>query len=159
MAKPQSGKKSTPDTNPIDAVARKVLSSILVTSIERKREYGGMIYSLRGAYLATEPVTSDEAARVDVGLSKPNHGCPDGATPVAFYHTHPTYSVAGMKGDYSTFSSDDDDDDTNDDIGLARSNRLDAYLGTLDGSFLKYDHKTQQILRLGRLPNASVTLK
>ena len=35
--------------------------------------------------------------------------------------------------EYSTFSSDEDTDD----IRLARSNHIDAYLGTLDGSFLK----------------------
>jgi uncharacterized protein DUF4329 len=81
---------------------------------------------------------------VDVGLDRPNKGCPEHSIPLAYYHTHPTYSVAGMRAEYKTFSSDDD-------IGPARSNHIDAYLGTLDGSFLKYDYKTERILRLGRL--------
>jgi hypothetical protein len=134
-----------------DKVARQVLNSILVVSIEHKREYGGMIYILRGVYHATVPVTQGNPVRVDVGLSKPNKGCPEHSIPVAYYHTHPTYSVAGMGAEYSTFSSDEDTDD----IGLARSNHIDAYLGTLDGSFLKYNRKTNRILRLGRLKNTS----
>jgi len=62
---------------------------------------------------------------------------------VAYYHTHthPTFSVAGMRAEYGTFSQDED-------IGLARSNHIDAYLRTLDGSFLKYDNKSDRTVRI-----------
>ena len=145
--KPDSGKR-TEHLQGADKVAWEVLNSVLVTSIEHKSEYGGMIYMLRGVYHATDPVTQGDPVKVDVGLDRPNNGCPKHSTPVAYYHTHPTYSVAGMRAEYSTFSSDED-------LGLARSNRIDAYLGTLDGSFLKYEYKTDRILRLGRLKNTS----
>jgi hypothetical protein len=144
---PDSGKRAK-QLQGADKVAKDVLNSILVTSIEHKSEYGGMIYMLRGVYHATDPVTQGDPVQVDVGLDRPNKGCPEHSIPVAYYHTHPTFSVAGMRGEYGTFSSDED-------LGLARSNHIDAYLGTLDGSFLKYEYKADRILRLGRLKNTS----
>jgi hypothetical protein len=131
-----------------DKVAWDVLESILVTSIGQRAEYGGMIYMLRGNYHATDPVTQCEPNKVDVGLYKPNKGCPENSIPVAYYHTHPILQYAGMHAEYSTFSKDED-------LELARSNKIDAYLGTLDGRFLKYDYKINKILPLGRLNNTA----
>jgi hypothetical protein len=145
--KPRSGEVAA-QLQGADKVAWHVLNSILVTSIEHKWEYGGMIYVLRGVYHTTHPVTQNLPTTVDVGWAKPNKGCPKHSIPVAAYHTHPTYSVAGLLADYTTFSEDDD-------LAGARLYEVDSYLGTLDGSFLKYDRKADRILRLGRLKNSS----
>lgn len=38
---------------------------------------------------------------------------------------------------------------------MAKGHNIDAYVGTLDGSFLKYDRKADKVLRLrGRLKNS-----
>lgn len=137
-------------------VARTALNDILATSIRRRVEYGGMIYLQNGRFFATPARTQDEPARVDVGTDEPNLGCPEGTTPVAYYHTHPTYSVAGFKGDYANFSEgrDKQDSDSDADLPLARAKKIDAYLGTLDGSFLYFDYRLNKVLRLkGRLKN------
>lgn len=117
----------------LDSVARTALQVILLESITHKREYGGMIYLENGTYKALKARTSFEAARVDVGVhDPPNHGCPAGTQPVAYYHTHTAASVGGFKGAYNEFSPEDMD--------VVRDNGLkSAYLGTLDGSFLRWD--------------------
>ena len=53
-----------------------------------------------------------------------------------------------MKADYNEFSDED--------IGVANDHRIDAYVGTLGGSFLKYDYKlgTQALRLRGRLKNS-----
>ncbi len=107
-----------------------------------------MIYRDRDGYAATEPRTQDLPTTVDVGVHEPNHGCPDGTTPVAYYHTHPTYSVGGVKADFEIFSP--EDKNVASDNGLAS-----AYVGTLDGSFLRYDVKLNKVTKLpGRLRNS-----
>ena len=136
----------------IEHAAREVLNSILVTSIERRREYGGMIYLQGGRCHATTPVTQDNPTTVDVGQQGPNRGCPPNTIPLAYYHTHPTYSVGGFRATYETFSPEDK--------SVADDWHIDAYLGTLDGSFLKYDWQTKAIRRLrGHLKNASQILR
>ena len=136
----------------IEQTAREVLNGILVTSIEHRREYGGMIYLQGGRCHATTPVTQDNPTTVDIGQRGPNRGCPSGTIPLAYYHTHPTYSVGGFRATYETFSPQDK--------SVAENCRIDAYLGTLDGSFLKYDWQTKAITRLrGRLKNASQVLR
>ena len=106
-----------------------------------------------GKYVALKARTQDEPNKVDVGQNEENCGCPPGATPVAYYHTHPLYSQAGMKADYNEFSDED--------IGVANDHKIDAYVGTLDGSFLKYDYKLgKPALRLrGRLKNSPKSSK
>jgi Domain of unknown function (DUF4329) len=100
-----------------------------------------------GKYVAFKARTQDEPNTVDVGQHEENCGCPPGAIPVAYYHTHPLYSQAGMRASYDEFSGEDKD--------VAKEHEIDAYVGTLDGSFLKYDRKLDKVLRLrGRLKNS-----
>ena len=136
----------------LDEVARRALNQILVESIEHKIEYGGMICKSGSDYIALEPRTQHDPASVDVGQHQANAGCPPDTKPVAIYHTHPSYSVAGMKADYNAFSENDVDIPT--ELGLEA-----IYAGTLDGSFLKYDTKTGKARRLeGKLKNTSGVL-
>ena len=134
------------DTSPEEA-ARKALNKILKCSIKRRKEYGAMICLQAGKYVALKARTQDEPNKVDVGQNEENCGCPPGGTPVAYYHTHPIYSQAGMRADYNEFSDEDK--------GVATGHNIDAYAGTLDGSFLKFDYKLGKPLRLrGRLKNS-----
>lgn len=133
----------------VDNVARTALNGILGKSIEERSEYGAMIYLLNGRYAATLPRTQGDPNRVNVGQNEPNCGCPRGSKPVAYYHTHPTFSIGGMTGDYNHFSPEDIDVVTDHDLEA-------AYLGTLDGSFLRYDAKTGKTTVLsGRLKNTT----
>jgi hypothetical protein len=131
-----------------EEVARKALNKILAESVTWRIEYGAMICSKAGKYVALKARTQHEPNKVDVGQNEENCGCPPGWTPVAYYHTHPLYSQAGMKAEYNEFSDDD--------IDVAKGHNIDAYVGTLDGSFLKYDYKLgKPALRLrGRLKNS-----
>ena len=131
----------------LDKVARQALNDILAESIEMRKEYGGMIYMEAGTYKAMPPRTQDLPTTVNVGQYEPNCSCPAGTMPVAYYHTHPTYSVAGFKGKYNEFSDEDKD--------VARDHNLDAaYLGSLDGSFFRYDPHLDKTFPLqGRLKN------
>jgi Domain of unknown function (DUF4329) len=131
----------------MDEVARAALNSTLLISISRMVEYGGMIYKSGNTFYALAARTQSDPTTVDVGVHEPNHGCPDGTQPVAYYHTHTRNSVGGFKGDYNAFSPEDKD--------VAKDNDLvSAYLGTLDGSFFRYDVKLNKpVLLHGRLRN------
>jgi Domain of unknown function (DUF4329) len=141
-----SSRKAVPAT--IEQIARRALNGILGQSIEERREYGAMIYRQLGVYLAMPPRTQGDPNTVDVGTHEPNCGCPSNATPVAYYHTHVVAKFSGEKGDYNEMSPEDK--------GVAKGSDIDAYLGTLDGSFFVYDHKADKVLRLsGKLDNVS----
>ena len=132
----------------IEKVARKALNGILAQSITERKEYGGMIYQQDGNYFANQPRTQGFGNTVNVGQYEPNRGCPDGATAVAYYHTHPNFSAGGIAMKYNEFSPEDKD--------LAKDMKLDAYLGTLDGSFFLYDPKIDKTIKLpGALVNTS----
>lgn len=107
-----------------------------------------MIYLESGRYVAKPAETQDEPATVNVGHDLPNCGCPENTQPVAYYHTHPIYSIAGFKGIYNEFSDDDK--------AVAQKYNIYAFVGTLDGSFLLYDWKTGLVLRLGGRLNNTV---
>ncbi len=133
----------------LDQIARMVLNSILAQSIAERKEYGGMIYMKGKSLVAMPPRTQGDPTMVDVGQHAANCSCPPGTTPVAYYHTHPTYSVGGMKADFNEFSP--EDKDVAKDYGLVA-----AYVGTLDGSFLKYDRKSDKTVAMpGKLNNAT----
>jgi len=129
------------DSHQMDQVARQALNKILATSIVQRKEYGGMIYEKDGYCFAMPPRTQGNPTTVDVGQRLPNCGCPPGTKPVAYYHTHPTYSVAGMTADYNVF--DDPDKDVVLDYNLEA-----GYAGTLDGTFLKFDRKSGKVSTL-----------
>lgn len=132
----------------IEKVARKALNGILSKSITERKEYGGMIYLLDGEYHANEPRTQGYGNTVNVGQYEPNRGCPEGSQPVAYYHTHPNFSAGGIPMKYNEFSPED--------IDLAKDLMLDAYLGTLDGSFFLYEPSIGKPVRLpGHLHNAT----
>ncbi len=139
------GRKTS--SNALDNAARDALNGILATSVEEIKEYGAMIYMEGNVYKAMPPRTQRDPAKVDVGQHEPNCGCPVGTTPVAYYHTHPVFQIAGMKGQYNEFSDDDKD--------VARDHNLEAaYLGSLDGSFFKFDCQQDKTIPLpGRLKN------
>lgn len=133
----------------MDNVARSALNGILRQSIESRKEWGGMIYVLNGQVMAMPPRTQGEPHKVDVGQHEPNCSCPHGATPVAYYHTHPLASFAGLPAKYNEFSPED--------LAVVTDYNLEAaYLGSLDGSFFKYDRKIPKPFRLGgRLRNTN----
>ena len=132
----------------IDNIARRALNGILAQSIEERKEYGGMIYMLDGCCRAMPPRTQGYPNTVDVGQNQPNCSCPAGAKPIAYYHTHPICSIAGMTARYNEFNDDDISVVTDHDLGA-------GYVGTLDGSFIKYDSKVGKppLLLPGRLEN------
>ena len=129
------------NTQQMDQVARQALNQILAKSIEERKEYGGMIYNRNGLCVAMPPRTQGNPTTVDVGQRLPNCGCPPGTNPVAYYHTHPTHSVAGLKADYNVF--DDDDKSVVVDFKLEA-----GYAGTLDGTFLKFDRQSGKVSTL-----------
>src|SRR5713226_8455195 len=59
------------------------------TSIQQNKEYGGVIYKLKGSYYVTKTVTTNEGNKVQVGGEK----LPANAQRVGDYHTHGDYSV------------------------------------------------------------------
>lgn len=124
----------------IEKVAKAALNKILAKSITERREYGGMIYELDGIYHANDPRTQGFGNTVNVGQYEPNKGCPKGSTPVAYYHTHPNFSAGSIPMKYNEFSDEDKD--------LARDLKLDAYLGTLDGSFFMFDPTIDKPIKL-----------
>ncbi len=132
----------------IEKAARKALNSCLAKSIEERAEYGGMIYQKEKTFGATEPRTQGFGNTVNVGQWELNRGCPEGSMPVAYYHTHPNFRAGGMEMKYNEFSEEDKT--------LAKDLNLDAYLGTLDGSFFLYEPKHDRVTKfVKRLRNTS----
>lgn len=126
-------KYSIPNWIDLENFARTKLTEILPVSINEKVEYGAVIYKHNqskklGATKLCKSTESDN--KVDVGLSKPNCGCPADTKPIAFYHTHPFLKVGElhMEQDFST----------PEDKRLANDNRLIGFLGSADGGFRCY---------------------
>lgn len=133
---------AAPRFSSVDDAAFAVLNKILPVSVSSRFEYGGMLYALGGLIYAQDPVTQYERTTVNVGHRLPNCGCPAGSTPKAYYHTHPIYSIGKLKGEYNVFSDED--------IEVAKAASIDAYVGTLDGTFLRYDHVQDRVFPMGR---------
>jgi hypothetical protein len=130
--------------------ARAALQSLLIHSISTRNEYGGMICQWRGKYHVM-PYVEGERNSVSVGQDAPDKGCPiEGSTPVAYYHTHPNLEGAGMKMEPDKMSPEDK--------GVARDANIDAYMGSLTGLFLKYDHRTRTTYSAGKRLVNSVPL-
>lgn len=122
----------------LEAMARSLLSAVLPKSISQKVEYGAVICKndRTGELSATKLHRStDSDNKVDVGLSEPNCGCPDGTTPVAYYHTHPFDKIGAGNGTYLHASQDFSDPD---DKRIANDVQLVAFLGSHDGKFRRY---------------------
>jgi len=132
----------------VDNTAREALNKILGTSINSRSEYGGVIYLQDGKSSYTEARTQGYGNTVNVGQYEPNRGCPEGSTPVAYYHTHPNIKAGGFKMEYNKYSPED--------IALAEDMGLDAYMGSLDGTFWVYDLRLKKPIKLhGQLINTT----
>jgi len=130
----------------VTEAARAALESVLIESIERRKEFGGMICQQGSKFFAMPPREGDTNT-VDVGHRLGNKGCPEGTTAVAYYHTHPAYKGAGMNMKPDRFSPED--------RGVANDFGIDAYVGSVSGLFMRYDHRLRKIMVAGpRLRNA-----
>ena len=123
-----------------DNAAKEALNKILGKSIVQRAEYGGMIYEKNGKYGYTEARTQGYGNTVNVGQYEPNRSCPDGSTPVAYYHTHPNIKAGDFSMEYNKFSEED--------ITLSKDMGLHAYMGSLDGTFWVYDPKLDKPIKL-----------
>ncbi|AKJ31859.1 DUF4329 domain-containing protein [Caldimonas brevitalea] len=140
-----------------EAAARKALNAILPLSVAQAKEYGGVIYTVKGRFYALPPRTQCEPDKVDTGRHEVNHSAPDGSRAVAVYHTHPSASIAGDNTDYNKFSPSDERLGRGN--GVVEGDGLDDYLGTVDGSFFRFEAKTGRTLRLqGKLDNGAQRL-
>lgn len=128
----------------VDQAAFDALNAILGLSIKRRREYGGMIYLLDGEAKATEARTDDQISSVDVGHTGLNKGCPAGTTPMAYFHTHPVAVYERRRVDYNAYSPDDKQ--------IAVDYELDAYMGSVDGSFMVFRYKKGIAAKPEKLP-------
>lgn len=132
----------------IDNVAREALNKILGKSILKRSEYGGMIYAQDGKYAYTEARTQGYGNTVNVGQWEENRSCPEGSTPVAYYHTHPNVKAGDFSMEYNKYSPED--------TALAKDLGLHAYMGSLDGTFWVYDPQLDKAIKLhGRLNNTT----
>ena len=132
--------------NTVTEAARAALESVLIESIERRKEFGAMICQQGNQFFAMPPREGDTNT-VDVGHRLGNGGCPEGTTAVAYYHTHPAYKGAGFNMEPDRFSPED--------RGVANDMKIDAYVGSVSGLFLRYDHRMRKIMVAGpRLRNA-----
>jgi hypothetical protein len=132
----------------IDNCARAALNKILGTSIVERAEYGGMIYLEDGKYKYTDARTQGYGNTVNVGQWEENRSCPEGSTPVAYYHTHPNFQAGKIPMEYNKFSPED--------ISLCKDLGLHAYMGSLDGTFWVYDPQLDKPIKIhGRLNNST----
>ena len=97
---PGQPKATEPAEMEVEALAIRLLKGVFAESTRpgAEREWGGVIYrqGAAGRIGHTGPIEGDSSHHVDVGKAETNFGCPAGAKPVAWYHTHPvkfTYSV------------------------------------------------------------------
>jgi len=132
----------------IDNCARAALNKILGTSIVERAEYGGVIYLQDGKYAFTPARTQGYGNTVNVGQWEDNRSCPEGSTPVAYYHTHPNFQAGKIPMEYNKYSEED--------ISLAEELGLIAYMGSLDGTFWVYDPKVKTPAKIrGKLVNTT----
>ncbi|MDH6590947.1 hypothetical protein M2165_000836 [Variovorax sp. TBS-050B] len=132
IAPPPFPKPTQPFDTPEEA-ARAALQALLRQSIANRNEFGGMICR-RGTKFYVSHFTIGERNKVYPGHRDENKGCmPVGAkaVAVAYFHTHPNVAGAEMTMLPDEFSSDD--------VDVAKSAGIDAYVGSVSGLFLKYD--------------------
>lgn len=125
-----------------DDAARAALTDANPKSIRDNLEYGGLVYKdSKGDYYFTGPIMGS-----DQGVDPAMAAAPAGATIVADYHTHADYSLADPHTGAAIRTSDPSRDDFNSDDFSTQDKRsakelgYDAYLGTPNGSFLRYDY-------------------
>jgi hypothetical protein len=84
-------KATTKEGMAIETLAVKTLKNIIAKSKFENLEYGGVIHrdNKTGKIEKTGPFPGDRDNHVDIAQGKPNWGCPENTTPVAWYHTHP----------------------------------------------------------------------
>jgi len=131
-------KGPTHDKIKLEQFARKLLSEVLPRSIEERQEYGAIICKNErtGILTSTKLRHSTESdTSVDVGQDEPNCGCPNGTTPVAFYHTHP---IDAFYDGHDVFRGSPDFSRPQD-TTIATNYQLVGFLGSFDGKFRRYD--------------------
>lgn len=132
----------------VEALARQLLNKVLPESVNgRPTEYGGMIYRNSGSGVlgSTGPFHKPGNA-VDIHQDEQNMGCPQGTLPVAWYHTHPFASFGQLHVAAKEFIDNDK--------AISDEHHIPGYLGVYDGTFWRYDPRTQKMEELnGRLRN------
>jgi hypothetical protein len=128
---------TTPEGIKIEAFARMLLAAVIDGSVAEKREYGGVIFrhDFNGRLGATQ-AKGYSGTGVDAGTWNKNRGCPEGTTPVAWYHTHPTKNV--VTPDFGTVPTDWEKFIEGDKL-ISDSFLLPGYVGTMDHRFWRYD--------------------
>jgi hypothetical protein len=131
---PQSKARTLVEQKVEDA-ARAFLNEVLPQSCNgTPTEYGGIIW-VRGATgeVGQKGPLHEPGNSVSIRQWEPNMGCPDGTTPMAWYHTHPHYPrpEKGLTYAYKDFIGNDKN--------ISDDYRITGYLGVIDGSFWRYD--------------------
>ena len=121
----------------LDDFARDQLQLVLPASIASGFEKGAVICRnlSTGALSSTKVNTGTTKHTVSVGTALPNCGCPDGTTPVAYYHTHPSEAGEVLATPGATVAKSFSDDD----LDVAKDYGLIAYVAGRDGSMWRYD--------------------
>ena len=139
----------------LDEFARDQLQIVLPPSIASGFEKGAVICRdlASGKLSSTKVNTGTVKHTVTVGTALPNCGCPDGTTPVAYYHTHPSKAgeVANTPGATVATGFSDDDLDVAKDYGLI------AYVAGRDGSMWRYDPPVMAFFHEGKRTLADKT--
>lgn len=131
---PQSKARSLIEQK-VEEAARTFLNDVLPQSCNgTPTEYGGIIHvdKVTGAIGQKGPL-HEPGNSVSIRQWEPNMGCPDGTTPMAWYHTHPHYPQPkkGLSYAYREFIGNDKN--------ISDDYELTGYLGVVDGSFWRYD--------------------
>lgn len=128
-------KALTPIERKVEAAARKFLNEVLPKSCNGvPTEYGGIIHvdNTTGAIGQKGPIEGDGTS-VSIRQWEENMGCPEGTTPMAWYHTHPHYPrpEKGLTYAFREFIGNDK--------SISDEYKIPGYLGVIDGSFWRYD--------------------
>jgi len=126
----------------IDDVGRYALAMCNAQSISENKEYGGVICKKKGEYFSLQAKRADEHDSIDLRNMK----CSEGTEKVGDYHTHGFYS--DLDGNITTKENDSYDslhfsprDLTNSYMNGMGKREYVSYLGTPDGTYLKYNPK------------------
>jgi hypothetical protein len=135
-----SQKKAQPkarsaDEAKVEEAARQFLNEVLPQSCNgTPTEYGGIIWINKATgEIGQKGPMHEPGNSVSIRQWEPNRGCPDGTTPMAWYHTHPHYPQPKKGRTYAYREFKDNDKNISDDYELT------GYLGVVDGSFWRYD--------------------
>jgi hypothetical protein len=142
-AYPAQTPASDPEKKRIERYAIKQLGSILCYSLAANPpiEWGGVIYRWDAAgrgHTAGQLdhtgyfISEGSSINVNVGQDKPNCGCPEGSTPVAWFHTHPRKETKDhVQLGWDQFVEGD--------VYVSDNWGIPGYVATMDGRVWRYD--------------------